>query len=59
MTFVGNVDNGPRIITFGDVLDSRGSFTFDLLKINAKGPTAGEQNNKWCLTDLQILIWSH
>lgn len=35
MTFSGNVNNGPRngSLNGGDVLDSRGILTFDLLKL--------------------------
>lgn len=35
MKLSGNVDNGPRnwLFTFGDVLDSGRTFTFDLIKI--------------------------
>lgn len=37
MKFSGNVDNGPRKsrLNFVNVLDSEGTLTFDLLKINA------------------------
>lgn len=42
---------GQGSLHFSDVLDSGGTFTFDLQKIKAEGLTEDELNNE-CTTDL-------